>query len=87
MPTSEDAAAAEVIALAAVPARPRRMGAALALRSQICGRGRVRIAFYAPLKPPDHPVPSGDRRIAELFLRALRQAGHQPFVGLTIAQL
>lgn len=24
-------------------------------------------AFYAPLKPPDHPAPSGDRRIARLF--------------------
>jgi len=41
----------------------------------------MRIAFYAPLKPPDHPVPSGDRRIARLFLRALRRAGHQPFVA------
>lgn len=34
----------------------------------------MRIAFYAPLKPPDHPVPSGDRRIGQLFLQAL--AGH-----------
>lgn len=41
----------------------------------------MRIAFYAPLKPPDHPVPSGDRRIARLFLAALRQAGHQPFIA------
>ena len=24
----------------------------------------MRIAFYAPLKSPDHPVPSGDRRVA-----------------------
>lgn len=38
----------------------------------------MRIAFYAPLKPPDHPVPSGDRRMAQLFLAALRLAGHQP---------
>jgi glycosyltransferase involved in cell wall biosynthesis len=38
----------------------------------------MRIAFYAPMKPPDHPVPSGDRRIAQLFLEALRLAGHQP---------
>jgi glycosyltransferase involved in cell wall biosynthesis len=38
----------------------------------------MRIAFYAPLKPPDHPVPSGDRRVAQLFLDALRRAGHQP---------
>src|SRR5689334_22666115 len=41
----------------------------------------MRIAFYAPLKPPDHPTPSGDRRIAGLFLEALRGAGHQPFVA------
>ena len=41
----------------------------------------MRIAFYAPLKPPDHPVPSGERRIARLFLRALRAAGHEPFLA------
>jgi glycosyltransferase involved in cell wall biosynthesis len=41
----------------------------------------MRIAFYAPLKPPDHPVPSGDRRVARLFLEALRAAGHRPFVA------
>jgi glycosyltransferase involved in cell wall biosynthesis len=41
----------------------------------------VRIAFYAPLKPPDHPVPSGDRRVARLFLAALRLAGHQPILA------
>ena len=40
----------------------------------------MRVAFYAPLKSPDHPVPSGDRRIARLFLDALRLAGHDPFV-------
>lgn len=37
----------------------------------------MRIAFYAPLKPPSHPVPSGDRRIARLMLQALRLAGHE----------
>lgn len=37
----------------------------------------MRIAFYAPLKPPGHPVPSGDRRIARLLLKALRKAGHE----------
>jgi glycosyltransferase involved in cell wall biosynthesis len=42
---------------------------------------RVRIAFYAPLKPPDHSVPSGDRRVAQLFLDALRLAGHDPFLA------
>ena len=36
----------------------------------------MRVAFYAPLKPPDHPVPSGDRRIARLLIRALRESGH-----------
>jgi glycosyltransferase involved in cell wall biosynthesis len=41
----------------------------------------VRIAFYAPLKPPDHPVPSGDRELARLFLRALARAGHEPFLA------
>jgi len=41
----------------------------------------VRIAFYAPLKPPDHPMPSGDRRIAQLLCEALRGAGHEPFVA------
>ena len=44
----------------------------------------MRIAFYAPLKPPDHPVPSGDRRVAQLFLEALRRAGHEPFVASTL---
>jgi glycosyltransferase involved in cell wall biosynthesis len=37
----------------------------------------MRVAFYAPLKPPDHPVPSGDRRIARELMRALALAGHQ----------
>ena len=36
----------------------------------------MRIAFYAPLKSPAHPVPSGDRRVARLYLQALRLAGH-----------
>jgi glycosyltransferase involved in cell wall biosynthesis len=41
----------------------------------------MRIAFYAPLKSPDHPVPSGDRRLAQLFLAALRLAGHEPILA------
>jgi glycosyltransferase involved in cell wall biosynthesis len=40
----------------------------------------MRIAFYAPLKPPDHPVPSGDRQIAQLLLAALRLARHEPIL-------
>lgn len=38
----------------------------------------MRVAFYAPMKPPDHPVPSGDRRLARALLRALEHAGHTP---------
>jgi glycosyltransferase involved in cell wall biosynthesis len=41
----------------------------------------MRIALYAPLKPPDHPVPSGDRRMAQLFFAALRAAGHEPILA------
>jgi len=37
----------------------------------------MRIAFYAPMKPPDHPVPSGDRRMARLLVAALETAGHE----------
>ncbi|HVG82319.1 MAG TPA: glycosyltransferase family 4 protein [Methylomirabilota bacterium] len=36
----------------------------------------MRIAFYAPLKPPDHPTPSGDRRMARLLIDALGFGGH-----------
>jgi hypothetical protein len=39
------------------------------------GSNRPRVAFHAPMKPPDHPNPSGDRRIARLTLRALDRAG------------
>jgi glycosyltransferase involved in cell wall biosynthesis len=37
----------------------------------------MHIAFYAPLKPPGHPVPSGDRRMARLLMQAMRSAGHR----------
>ena len=37
----------------------------------------MNIAFYAPLKAPDHPVPSGDRAIANALVDALRAAGHR----------
>jgi glycosyltransferase involved in cell wall biosynthesis len=36
----------------------------------------MNIAFYAPLKHPDHPVPSGDRQMARLLIKALVRAGH-----------
>lgn len=35
----------------------------------------MKTAFYAPLKSPNHPRPSGDRRIAQLFIKALELAG------------
>lgn len=37
----------------------------------------MRIAFYAPLKPPTHETPSGDRRVARLYIDALKQCGHE----------
>ena len=36
----------------------------------------MRVAFYAPMKAPNDPVPSGDRKIARLFLQALGDGGH-----------
>jgi glycosyltransferase involved in cell wall biosynthesis len=36
----------------------------------------MRVAFYAPMKAPNHPLPSGDRRMARLLVAALREAGH-----------
>lgn len=35
----------------------------------------LRVAFYAPMKPPCHPAPSGDRRMARLLMAALDEAG------------
>ena len=37
----------------------------------------MKIAFYAPLKPLDSPVPSGDRQMGRLIVRALEMAGHE----------
>ena len=37
----------------------------------------MRVAFYAPLKVPSHGTPSGDRRVAALYVQALQQAGHR----------
>jgi len=34
----------------------------------------IKAAFYAPMKPPDHPVPSGDRAMARALLEALAAA-------------
>jgi glycosyltransferase involved in cell wall biosynthesis len=37
----------------------------------------MRIAFYAPLKPPDHPVASGDRAMARALIAALERSTHE----------
>jgi len=37
----------------------------------------MRIAFYAPLKPPTAAAPSGDRMMARLITHALELGGHQ----------
>lgn len=42
---------------------------------------RVPIAFYAPLKSPRHPDPSGDRTMARLFMKAIEAAGFAPEVA------
>lgn len=36
-----------------------------------------KIAFFAPIKPPDHPIPSGDRLIAENLVKAMKLGGHK----------
>jgi glycosyltransferase involved in cell wall biosynthesis len=36
----------------------------------------MRIAFYAPMKAPEHPQPSGDRTMARLLMMALSRSGH-----------
>ncbi|HEX2580657.1 MAG TPA: glycosyltransferase family 4 protein [Dongiaceae bacterium] len=44
----------------------------------------MRVAFYAPLKPPDHPTPSGDRRVARLLMAALTHVGHEVWLASTL---
>ncbi|HSI39314.1 MAG TPA: glycosyltransferase family 4 protein [Xanthobacteraceae bacterium] len=39
------------------------------------------VAFYAPLKAPDHPVPSGDRAMARQMLRLIERAGGRPHLA------
>ncbi|MEM6679404.1 MAG: glycosyltransferase [Pseudomonadota bacterium] len=43
--------------------------------------GPLPVAFYAPMKAPDHPVPSGDRTIARRLLAALGAAGAAPLLA------
>lgn len=35
----------------------------------------MKLAFYAPMKPPDHPVPSGDRTLARALIKTLESIG------------
>ena len=44
----------------------------------------MRVAFYAPMKSPTHRVPSGDRAVARLLIRALKQKGHDVFLASTL---
>jgi glycosyltransferase involved in cell wall biosynthesis len=41
----------------------------------------MKVAFYAPLKPPTHPIASGDRRMARLLIAALDRAGYDAEVA------
>ncbi|MGG2478788.1 glycosyltransferase family 4 protein, partial [Rhizobium sp. BR5] len=41
----------------------------------------MKIAFYSPLKSPNHPVPSGDRLMARLLMKAMTMGGHDVFVA------
>ncbi|WP_230532981.1 glycosyltransferase family 4 protein [Microvirga roseola] len=45
------------------------------------------VAFYAPLKSPDHPSPSGDRTMARLLLTALERAGFDPHLASDLRSL
>ncbi|RAH99415.1 glycosyl transferase [Acuticoccus sediminis] len=44
----------------------------------------MRIALLTPMKPPDHPVPSGDRTFARLIRAALEAGGHDVVLPSTL---
>ena len=44
-------------------------------------------AFYAPLKSPNHPLPSGDRTMARLLKKALDRAGYSPEIASELRTL
>jgi glycosyltransferase involved in cell wall biosynthesis len=44
----------------------------------------VPVAFYAPLKSPHHPSPSGDRTMARLMMKALTAGGFEPVLASTL---
>jgi glycosyltransferase involved in cell wall biosynthesis len=41
----------------------------------------MKVAFFAPLKPPNHPVPSGDRAMARAVMAALAHGGISVTLG------
>jgi len=43
----------------------------------------MNIALYAPMKPLDSPVPSGDRQLGRLIRQALTGAGHDVIIAST----
>jgi glycosyltransferase involved in cell wall biosynthesis len=45
------------------------------------------VAFYAPLKSPNHSLPSGDRTMARLLVRALDRAGYAPQIASELRSL
>ncbi len=45
------------------------------------------VAFYAPLKSPGHPSPSGDRTMARLLMKALARAGFAPHLASELRSL
>jgi glycosyltransferase involved in cell wall biosynthesis len=45
------------------------------------------VAFYAPLKSPNHPLPSGDRTMARLLMKALDRAGYSPHLASELRTL
>jgi glycosyltransferase involved in cell wall biosynthesis len=49
--------------------------------------GSLPIAFYAPLKSPNHPAPSGDRTMARLLVKALVAAGFEPTLASELRTL
>jgi len=54
---------------------------ALSDHSIVVNDASMKIAFYAPLKSPNHPNPSGDRQMARALIKALEHAGHQVWVA------
>ena len=48
----------------------------------------MRVLFHTPLKPPDHPVPSGDREMARGLSRLLARLDHKVIMpaGSRVAQ-